>query len=218
MSENANQTTPRTGSENSGNSGHYDSSGRRNNPSGNRNNRRRRPSQPYGADQSAHPTQREPIQFGPSGQQGVQSGKQQNSGNRADQYPQKGSNHRPQRPNQGFAGNPSGTNTVSENHQGGPNAASGTYQTNMNRTSERTDPSADRQGVSARPDKVDYQTSLRKQINPNPPTRTERPREARTWGRHIRSEETYEDVRKENERLEKEIWLEIASIHTSKLD
>ena len=30
--------------------------------------------------------------------------------------------------------------------------------------------------------------------------------------------ETYEDIRKENERLEKEIWIEIASIHMTKLD
>jgi hypothetical protein len=34
----------------------------------------------------------------------------------------------------------------------------------------------------------------------------------------LRSEETSEDIRIENERIEKEIWLEIADIHTMKLD
>jgi hypothetical protein len=62
------------------------------------------------------------------------------------------------------------------------------------------------------------QTPPRKPNNQIPAEYQERPREARTWGRNVRSEETYEDVRKENERLEKEIWLEIASIHTAKLD
>ena len=42
--------------------------------------------------------------------------------------------------------------------------------------------------------------------------------EPKNWGRNIRSEETSEDIRKENERIEKEIWLEIAGIHTMKLD
>ena len=42
--------------------------------------------------------------------------------------------------------------------------------------------------------------------------------EPKTWGRNIRSEETSEDIRKDNERIEKEIWLEIAGIHTMKLD
>jgi len=34
----------------------------------------------------------------------------------------------------------------------------------------------------------------------------------------IKIEETYEDIKKENERIEKEIWLEIASIHNTRLD
>lgn len=56
-------------------------------------------------------------------------------------------------------------------------------------------------------------------MNPNPnQPRNDRQKEPRTWGRHIRSEETFEDVKRENERLEKEIWLEIADIHTMKLD
>ena len=54
--------------------------------------------------------------------------------------------------------------------------------------------------------------------NPNQQPRNERQKESRNWGRHIRSEETFEDVKRENERLEKEIWLEIADIHTMKLD
>ncbi|MBN1891582.1 MAG: hypothetical protein JW780_02290 [Clostridiales bacterium] len=42
--------------------------------------------------------------------------------------------------------------------------------------------------------------------------------EQKNWSRRIRAEETSEDIRKDNERIEKEIWLEIAGIHTMKLD
>ncbi|NLT11626.1 MAG: hypothetical protein GXY06_04345 [Clostridiaceae bacterium] len=42
--------------------------------------------------------------------------------------------------------------------------------------------------------------------------------ESRTRNKEFRPVETYEDVRKENERLEKEIWIEIAGIHLTKLD
>ena len=38
------------------------------------------------------------------------------------------------------------------------------------------------------------------------------------WQKKIKTEETAEDIKKDNERIEKEIWLEIASIHTIKLD
>lgn len=44
------------------------------------------------------------------------------------------------------------------------------------------------------------------------------PGEPKNWSRNIRTEETSEDIRKDNERIEKEIWLEIAGIHTMKLD
>lgn len=36
--------------------------------------------------------------------------------------------------------------------------------------------------------------------------------------RKVKIEETFEDVRKDNERIEKEIWLEIAEIHNLRLD
>ena len=38
------------------------------------------------------------------------------------------------------------------------------------------------------------------------------------WEKKVRAEETYEDIHRDIERIEKEIWLEIASIHTIKLD
>jgi hypothetical protein len=38
------------------------------------------------------------------------------------------------------------------------------------------------------------------------------------WERKIKAEETFDDIRRENERIEKEIWLDIASIHTLKID
>lgn len=37
-------------------------------------------------------------------------------------------------------------------------------------------------------------------------------------GKTIEPEETYEDIKKDIERIEKEIWLEIAGLHTIKLD
>lgn len=46
----------------------------------------------------------------------------------------------------------------------------------------------------------------------------EKQSETKTWSRNLRSEETSEDIRQENERIEKEIALEISGIHTMKLD
>ncbi|MHB1484635.1 MAG: hypothetical protein ACYCYI_08210 [Saccharofermentanales bacterium] len=43
--------------------------------------------------------------------------------------------------------------------------------------------------------------------------------QSRKWEtRAIKIEETFEDIKKDNERIEKEIWLEIAEIHNAKLD
>lgn len=38
------------------------------------------------------------------------------------------------------------------------------------------------------------------------------------WEKRVKQEETAEDIRRDNERIEKEIWLDIAGIHTIKLD
>ena len=47
--------------------------------------------------------------------------------------------------------------------------------------------------------------------------RNDRPN--RKWeNRMVKIEETFDDIRKDNERIEKEIWLEIAEIHNAKLD
>jgi hypothetical protein len=212
MSENANQTTPRSGTDN-GNSGHYEQGGRRNNPSGNRNNRRRRPSQPYGGQAPGASSQREPIHFGPSGQPGGPSARPQNSGNRPDPYLQNRNVQHDQRQNQGSAVHPSGQHPGNSHQHAAPGPSQG-RPPYVNRPGERIDANGVRQ-TTVRPD---MQTPPRKPNNQIPAEYQERPREARTWGRNVRSEETYEDVRKENERLEKEIWLEIASIHTAKLD
>lgn len=49
------------------------------------------------------------------------------------------------------------------------------------------------------------------------PYRSDRP--ARNWQDHkVKIEETLDDVRKDNERIEKEIWLEIAEIHNMRID
>ena len=48
---------------------------------------------------------------------------------------------------------------------------------------------------------------------------TQRPQRERTWDRNrIKPVETFEDIRRDNERIEKEIWLDIAGIHTLTLD
>lgn len=57
----------------------------------------------------------------------------------------------------------------------------------------------------------------------NRPQRPAKPRniqENRTnrWEKRVRQEETAEDIRRDIERIEKEIWLDIAGIHTIKLD
>ena len=61
---------------------------------------------------------------------------------------------------------------------------------------------------------------MNRPVSPQPsnnPYRNDRP--ARNWQEHkVKIEETLEDVRKDNERIEKEIWLEIAEIHNMRLD
>ncbi|MCK9251996.1 MAG: hypothetical protein M0P55_04505 [Clostridiales bacterium] len=61
----------------------------------------------------------------------------------------------------------------------------------------------------------------------NPPAQEIRasrnePRAARNrparWEKRIKAEETAEDIRRDIERIEKEIWLEIAGVHTIRLD
>ena len=49
-----------------------------------------------------------------------------------------------------------------------------------------------------------------------PDRQPERP--MRNWDRQVKAEDTYDDVKRENDRLEKEIWLEIAEIRNIKLD
>lgn len=43
-------------------------------------------------------------------------------------------------------------------------------------------------------------------------------RQPARWEKKVRTEENVDDIRRDIERIEKEIWLEIASIHTIKLD
>ena len=50
------------------------------------------------------------------------------------------------------------------------------------------------------------------------PAAASAPVSAPRWEKKIKAEETLEDIHRDNERIEKEIWLEIASIHTIKLD
>ena len=210
MSDNANQTISRSGSENSGNGGHNEQGAKRYNNSGSRNNnRRRRPSQQIGGDQSVNPSQR-PPHASSSGQQTAQgqTGRPQNPQGRQDSnQPRRGS--RPQKPYQnqgaGTAGQTSG-------------AAAPNTQQNIARVQERPDQNIERQNMTARPDRNDGQAFANRKNNVNPVQHSERPREARNWSRHIRTEETFEDIKQENDRIEKEIWLEIAGIHTYKLD
>ena len=214
MSDNVNQPVSRTGSDNSGNGGHLDQGGRRNNPSGNRNNRRRRPSQLIGGEQSANHSQR-PSANNPgvpalqNAQQNTQAGRQQqNPSVRQDPYQQRRPNNRPQRPNQ----------TTDARPAAGSNPAAVSVPASINRNIEKPEHINEKQIPATRNEKQDNQAFGSRKNNVNQPPRTERPREPRTWARNIRTEETHEDIHRENERIEKEIWLEIASIHTYKLD
>jgi len=220
MSDNANQPAPRPNTENSGNGGHYEQGGNRGNRSGGHyNNRKRRPSQQIGGGQEpanqprtqGNPGAAQKREANPqasSGQQGQPSAKQPNGNRppRQDPYHDRRGGGRRERPypNQG-GGQPQ------------PNALPVPAQNVRN--AERAD-----QNPAVKQDRVQEQASAPKKVNPNPPQRndrperSERPREARNWGRNIRTEETYEDIKKDNERIEKEIWLEIAGIHTYKLD
>jgi len=218
MSDNVNQPISRTGSDNSGNGGHLDQGGRRNNPSGNRNNRRRRPSQQIGGEQSANHSQRPaannpgvPAQHSAqqNAQQNTQAGRQQqNPSVRQDPYQQRRPNNRPQRPNQATDVRPAAVSN--------PSAVN--VSQNTNRSAEKPEHGNEKQIPAARNEKQDNQAFGSRKNTVNQPPRTERPREPRTWARNIRTEETHEDIHKENERIEKEIWLEIAGIHTFKLD
>lgn len=218
MSDNVNQPISRTGSDNSGNGGHLDQGGRRNNPSGNRNNRRRRPSQQIGGEQSANHSQR-PAANNPgvpaqqnahqNTQQNAQAGRQQqNPSVRQDPYQQRRPNNRPQRPNQVTDVRPAA----------GSNPPAVNVPQNTNRSAEKPEHGNEKQIPVARNEKQDNQAFGNRKNTANQPLRTERPREPRTWARNIRTEETHEDIHRENERIEKEIWLEISGIHTFKLD
>lgn len=225
MSDNPNQPIARTGPENSGNGGHFDQGGRRNNQSGNRNNRRRRPSQQIGGEQSANHSQRPAVNNpgipahqnvppaaaqSTGAQVNAQAGRQQqNQGSRQDPYQQRRNSNRPSRPIE-----PSDTRTASP----AAKPAQANTPQNAYRSAEKSEQINERQIPVARNEKTENQAFGNRKNNSNPPPRADRPREPRTWGRNIRTEETHEDIHRENERLEKEIWLEIASIHTFKLD
>lgn len=232
MSDNANQPVSRTSSENSGNGGHSDQGGRRNNPSGNRNNRRRRPSQQIGGEQSANHSQRpslnntgapvhqniQPNAGQPASQANPQTGRQQNQPGRQDQsghqgqYQQRRSNNNNNR--QQRSGQPADArNTATPVKPAAPGIPR-----EVNRNADKPDQNTEKQIPQIRVEKIENQAFASRKNNPAAAPRADRPREPRTFGRNIRTEETYEDIRKENERIEKEIWLEIASIHTYKLD
>ena len=185
-------------------------------------------------------------QQSPSGQPGQPSAKQPNANRppRQDSYHDKRGGGR--RPNQGGAqqasqtpnaqnsgGQPQQANApfTSQNSGGQPQQASAPFTSPHGRSGERQD-----QNAAAKQERNQEQTAGMRKGNPNAaprtdrpertdrsergerPERTERPREGRNWGRNIRTEETYEDIKRDNERIEKEIWLEIAGIHTYKLD
>jgi len=65
------------------------------------------------------------------------------------------------------------------------------------------------------------QPAARSDRSANRPPRSDRRMSSQRqdrWQNRIQAEETIEDIIRDNERIEKEIWLEIASFHTIKLD
>jgi hypothetical protein len=215
MSDNANQPNSRVGSENSGNGGHFDQGGRRYNQSGNRNNRRRRPSQQIGGEQpdnhSKRPTENYP---GNAVHQNVQPNAQPDGVHSAQPVSQTGKN-------QNTSARPDSFGSKRNNNNNSNNRAQRQNQdanVNTAQTAVRTASPGVSQGSAHGADKPDNQAFVNRKNTIPQTSKTDRPREPRTWGRNIRAEETHEDVHRENERIEKEIWLEIASIHTYKLD
>ncbi len=235
MSDNANQPNSRVGSENSGNGGHFDQGGGRYNQSGNRNNRRRRPSQQIGGEQSDNHSKRPASNYpGNPAQQNAQPGGVQSSspmaqtGKHQNNYGRQDSFGSRRNSNNGNGNNNNNNNNDRANRQNqdvNTNAAQAAARTPSSvvshgtvRTADKSEQIPDKQGSAGRFDKTDNQSFVNRKNTVPQTAKTERPREPRTWGRNIRAEETHEDVRRENERIEKEIWLEIASIHTFKLD
>lgn len=162
---------------------------------GNRNTRGRRSSRPIGAQGQALPER----QKSNAQQTDASKGKSQERGNYSNRKPGEQSQQQRSRPNSNYR------NDRRTNRGPGP------------RTGEADrfgDGGAPRSGDSRR----DRNVSRQQGRSSVPDKRNDRNREPRNWGRHLRSEETSEDIRVENERIEKEIWLEIADIHTMKLD
>ena len=194
MSENSSQPAPRPSGEHSGEKHYEQGGGRRNNRS--RNNRKRRDRQPDGGEISAAQGVQRPSGVPPVTQGNMQTG-QRPPRERQDNQRWDGQRqdfHNNQRRNK--------PNRPQPNPNARPQDRSETAGTSVPNRSAETSAVAN---------------AAVRTNNPNPP-RQERLKESRNWGRHIKSEETYEDVRRENERIEKEIWLEIAGIHTCKLD
>ena len=52
----------------------------------------------------------------------------------------------------------------------------------------------------------------------NRPINRNRPGPQRNYQKESNMAETLDDIKRDNDRIEKEIWLEIADIHTIKLD
>ncbi len=118
---------------------------------------------------------------------------QQGGGDRQNQaYPQSRGNARPQE----------GQSQTPANQQPRPT------QGDQARTSDRPPRPANTPGGAGRSD-------IPQQAGGQP--RNDRP--SRNWQeRKVRIEETLDDVIKDNERIEKEIWLEIAEIHNMRID
>ncbi len=200
----------------SSNSGGQSSSGNRNNY-----NRKKKQQRHFGPSQPTNPSGQGSKPVNPSGDntgaphtprpnngsaQGTPGGNNPPRSKQA--YPQNAAN--PQRhPNTSYPSNPqqprkqqqsqrsynsANTNT---NVNGVPDGSTSHHQTQRNITPA---------GVPAQNSAVSSQAQ-----------RNDRP--VRKWeNRMVKIEETYEDIRKDNERIEKEIWLEIAEIHNAKLD
>jgi hypothetical protein len=88
-----------------------------------------------------------------------------------------------------------------------------------NRPEARPDIKAEpRPERTERPEPVKERKETRERPEPRERQIASAPDRSHRWEKKVKAEETFDDIHRDNERLEKEIWLEIASIHNIKLD
>lgn len=114
-----------------------------------------------------------------------------------------------------------------QNSQGGPVERKEAQPNRNNRNRQKpqsaemkakTKDNANAPKLNASADKASDQEKKQNRQPRQTRTRSKAENRNNRWEKRVRQEETADDIRRDIERIEKEIWLEIAGIHTIKLD